>query len=298
MRIQEALEGYWLSLRADNASPLTLERYGRAWRRFGAWLAERGVTEIEQLRADHARGYILARMEAVSPITAHYEMSPLKAFTAWLDREDLLDRDPFRKVRKPKVEQPEMEVLEAAEVRRLLAVFDPKNPAELRDLLIVKLILATGLRRVEAVSARVEDLDRENGSLLVLGKGRKERRVPIPADLGLALWRYVKTTRCHFQPEEAGPLFVTRTGGPVDPVVLTHRFARHVERAGIERRATLHGLRHWAATAMLAQAMPLELVSRTLGHADATITSRVYAHVAFRDIQRAHRAADPLALLK
>jgi site-specific recombinase XerD len=293
--IAEALEGWYLYLRSRNASHHTLARYGRVWRRFSAYLAERNVLNVEEMKAEHARLFILQRMGQVKPISAHYEVTPLKAFTSWLEEMELLDRDPFRKVRKPKVEQNELAVLSAGDVRKLLACFDKKRPDEYRDYVIVSLILATGLRRAEATSALVENFDREGRSLLVMGKGRKQRRVPLPADVVSLIWLYIKRTRAHYA--KSPYLFVTHRGGPLEPSVLTHRFATYVKRAGIQQRATLHGLRHWAATTMLGQAMPLELVSRTLGHADATITSRVYAHVAFRDVQRAYDQANPLRLV-
>lgn len=295
MTIEEALDAWYLHLRSRNASHHTLARYGRVWRRFSSYLASRDVSEIEQLKAEHARLFILKRMAEVKPISAHYEVTPLKAFTSWLEEMELIERDPFRKVRKPKVEQTELAVLPAEDVKKLLAVFDKKKPDEHRDWLMVRLILATGARRAEVTSARLDDFDKDGRSLLITGKGRKQRRLPLPHDLTADLWLYVRRTRARYAKSEY--LFVTRRGGPLESTVFTHRFARYVERAGIQRRATLHGLRHWAATTMLAQAMPLELVSRTLGHADAVITSRVYAHVTFRDVQQAYDQASPLRLL-
>jgi integrase/recombinase XerC len=259
MTIQEALEGWFLHLRADNASPRTLDRCARVWRQFGVWLAERELTDIDQLRAEHLRLYVLARLARVSGITAHYEISPIKSLTAWLERMELLTRDPFRTVQKPKADKREMDILRPDKVKRLLAVFDQKLPHEVREYVIVALVLATGLRRSEVPSALIENLDRERRSLIVMGKGRKQRRVPIPADVAALLWRYVGTTRKRYA--QTHHLFVTQRGGPVDPVVLTHRFEKYVRRAAIDRRATFHGLRHWAASAMLTNAMPLELVS-------------------------------------
>jgi site-specific recombinase XerD len=277
MTLQEALEGWFLHLKADNASPRTLDRYQRVWRQFGTWLSERAVSEIGQLRAEHLRLYVLARLGEVSAVTAQYEVSPIKSFTSWLEEMEFLPRDPFRPVKKPKVERREMQVLRPDEVKRLLATFDQKKPDEFRDFVIVSLVLATGLRRSEVTSALLDDLAKDHRSLIVMGKGRKQRRVPTPADVATPLWRYVEHIRPRYV--RTRHLFVTRRGGPIDPVVLTHRFAKYVRRAGIEGKATFHRLRHWAASTVLVNAMPLELVSRTLGHADSTITSRVYAHV-------------------
>jgi site-specific recombinase XerD len=77
--IKEALDGWYLHLRAEGASVRTLDRYDRVWRQFGAWLAERAITELDQLRPEHARLYVLARMAQVSLITAHYEVTRSRA---------------------------------------------------------------------------------------------------------------------------------------------------------------------------------------------------------------------------
>src|SRR5919202_3403612 len=95
MTLQEALEGWFLHLKADNASPRTLDRYQRVWRQFGTWLSERAVSEIGQLRAEHLRLYVLARLGEVSAVTAQYEVSPIKSFTSWLEEMEFLPRDPF-----------------------------------------------------------------------------------------------------------------------------------------------------------------------------------------------------------
>ena len=294
MTIQEGLDGWYLHLKAQGASYRTIDRYDRVWRQFTTWLTERGVTELEALKPELARLYILNRMAKVSPITAHYEVTPIKSFTAWLEQMEFISSDPFRRVKKPRVERKELQILKPAEVKTLLSVLDQKEPDEFRDYVIISLVLATGLRRGEITGALLKDFDPESRSLLVMGKGRKQRRVPIPPDVVALIWRYIKTVRKRYANPVSTTLFITNRGGPVNPGVMTHRFQRYVQRAEIDHKSTFHGLRHWAASAMLANSMPLELVSRTLGHADAVITSRVYAHVGFNDIQRAFDSANHL----
>jgi site-specific recombinase XerD len=100
--LTDAITDYFRSLRARGLSPLTIDRYERALRFFSAFCARQEITALDQLRADHLRGYILMRSATVAAITLHHNCTPVKAFSRWCEAEELLPRDPLRSVRKPK----------------------------------------------------------------------------------------------------------------------------------------------------------------------------------------------------
>jgi site-specific recombinase XerD len=218
---------------------------------------------------------------------------PIKAFSRWCHTEDLLPRDPFGTVKKPRLPQLERRIVDAAGVRRLLLTYDKSQPEDYRDLAIVKLVISTGIRRVEAVDACLTDLDLKEGTLLVHGKGRKDRRVRISDELAVMLSRWLQVFRPRFLPK-CEHVFISRAGTPLDKTSVTHRFANHARLAQLPVRVTLHQLRHFCATSLLSDGVPLEIVSRQLGHSNATVTSSVYSHVAFSKVAEYHALHDPL----
>jgi len=295
MSIDEALEGWFLHLRQKRCSPHTLDRYGRVWRKFRDWLNERGVRKIEDLKAEHARLFIIQRFGHLKSTTAHYDVTPLKSFSRWLEDQDLLADDPFRRVKRPKMDKVDFAILQPEEAKKLLSVFDLKCPDDLREYTIVSLTLDTGLRRSEVIGARLADLDLEDGSLQVMGKGRKQRRVPISAEVSALLWKYTKTVRPKYAKSDY--LFVSRRGGPLDARNLSRRFSDAVRRSGIGRRVRFHDLRHTCATWCLRAGAPKERVSRMLGHSSDSVTS-IYEHLDYADVAATHQLTNPLRLLR
>jgi integrase/recombinase XerC len=286
MGIDEAFTGWWQHLLSKLPSAHTLDRYGRVWRRFRAFLAERGVQEIGQLRPEHLRAFTIAlRASGLSETTIHYDLSPLKAFTSWLEDEELLASDPFRKVKRPKLNNEEPRVLDERDQRLLLATYDKRKPDELWDYLIIRLTLETGLRRAEVLNATLPNLNLEGRTLRVLGKGRKWRQVPLLPETCHLLWKYIATTRKKWADPRCEAIFVSRRGGPLDHRNFSRRFTRHVAQVRIPYRFRFHDLRHTAATRMIQEGMHTQAVQKVLGHSSDKMT-RLYTHLAFDDVQR------------
>lgn len=288
----EALEGWMIDLEVRRRSDRTRERYRSVVLSFLRWTGKQDVRELD---GDQLRKYILVLMKRHNSETLKREVGNIKTFGRWLSEQEFVERDPFRKVRRPSVDQREWRIVQPEDAQRILAVYDWAKPDEFRDYVVVCLTLDTGLRISEVCGAKLQDVDLMEGSLQVWGKGRKQRRVPLSPEVKLVLKEWIDGIRVRWA--TSSYLFVSRRGGPLDRHRVSGRFRAKVKQAGIPYRVRFHDLRHAAATYALRAGMPKERVSRMLGHANDAITS-IYEHLEFRDIQEAHALANPLRLLQ
>jgi integrase/recombinase XerD len=297
MNLDDALEGWVLDLRQRRRTERTVEGYVTVMHSFIRYCNEAGGDEVEQLRASHLRTFAIERLGGLAPATQHGRVAILKAFGSWLEANDLVASDPFRKVKRPALDRDETpRALTPNQVTTLLGAYDLKNPEDFRDYVIVKLVLDTGMRRGEVIGLTLQDATEglEEGYLRVLGKGRHKRLVPLSDEMKSLLWKYVRKTRAMRSKPGVDALFVTRRGAPLQGVPLYHRFAKKAHSVGVQAR--FHDLRHTSATWALRAGMPKERVSRMLGHSN-DVTTSIYEHLDFTDVKESHAKANPLRLL-
>jgi len=222
-----------------------------------------------------------------------------RVFTAWLARTGRTPHDVGAALKSPKPLRTLPEVLRADEAEGLLAaageLADDGTPAGLRDVAMLEVLYATGIRVGELVGLDVDDLDRDRDLVRVLGKGRKERTVPFGRPAARALDRWVRDGRPRLVAEGAGPaLFLGARGRRIDPRAV--RTLVHRRLADVPGAPDLgpHGLRHTAATHLLEGGADLRSVQELLGHASLATTQR-YTHVSTDRLRRAYRQAHPRA---
>lgn len=206
-----------------------------------------------------------------------------------------LSADPTEFLGIPKIERYLPETLSAAEVEKLIASAAGGTPLELRDRAIVELLYASGLRVSELCGARLENLDLEKGFIRVVGKGNKQRLVPVGSGAREAIDRYLRLGR----PELVGK----RTGGEVFLSVRGRKLTNQRiwqllvalgKRAGLDKEVHPHMLRHSFATHLLEGGADLRIIQEMLGHADIS-TTQIYTHVDSRQLHKAHRRFHPRA---
>lgn len=221
----------------------------------------------------------------------------LRIFFRHLVRRGYLTNDPTEFLGIPKIERYLPETLSAVEVERLIAAAAGSTPLELRDRAIVELLYASGLRVSELCGARLENLDLEKGFIRVIGKGNKQRLVPVGAGAREAIDRYLRLGR----PELVGK----RTGGEVFLSVRGRKLTNQRiwqllvalgKRAGLDKEVHPHMLRHSFATHLLEGGADLRIIQEMLGHADIS-TTQIYTHVDSRQLHKAHRQFHPRARL-
>lgn len=193
---QALLDGFTLSLRAENKSPRTIENYSECVTQFSDWLEQSaGGSPVDAGRAE-IRGFLDHVLATRKDTTARNRYSGLRQFYRWLVEEDEIERSPMADMRPPTTTDKPIRVLTPAEMQRLLDTCSGKDFVSRRDAMI-RLFYDTGMRRGEMAGLTVEDIDVREQLARVLGKGRRHRACPFGARTGQALARYLRERARH-----------------------------------------------------------------------------------------------------
>ena len=259
-----------------------------------------GHTQLDTLELRTLRSW-LAQQQSLgrSRTTLARRATAARVFTAWLARTGRVPADPGSSLASPRAHRVLPPVLRKDEAEALVHAAaehaDDGSPIGLRDVAVLELLYATGVRVGELCGLDVDDLDTERHVLRVLGKGRKERTVPYgrPADLALRLW--LRRGRPAMLAPHSGPaLFLGARGGRLDPRTVRTLVHRRVAEVPGAPDIGPHGLRHTAATHLLEGGADLRSVQELLGHASLA-TTQLYTHVTTDRLRRAYQQAHPRA---
>lgn len=273
----------------------TLIAYGRDLGAFLDHLEERRVIAATAVQARHVVTFLEGlQRRALSARSRARAFAALRGFFRFLVREGILRADPSRDIHLPRLTQRLPRSLAPDEVLRLMGE-EGTNPLVQRDVTMIELIYATGLRVSEAVSLKVSQVNLEAGYLTVVGKGRKERAVPIGSMARRRLVAYLRDTRVVILRGRLSPyLFVNRAGRPLSRQGFWKRLRLAVRRAGVGGSVSPHTLRHAFATHLVERGADLRAVQMMLGHADIS-TTQIYTHVARDRLRAVHRKFHPRA---
>lgn len=288
-------DAFLLHLRTERRlSANTVEAYGFDMRRFSSFLSEGEVALADFSRPHFLRFLSSLRDAGLSARTASRHVSTIRSFFRYLVREGVLPGSPIAQARGPKTGRPLPRYLTVTEVEALLAAPDARTPEGLRDRAMLRILYASGLRATEVVSLRMGNVDVHAGFLRIVGKGSKERIVPVAPRALEALADYVRNGRPAFL-RGRGPtnaLFLSRMGRPITRQTLWNRIAKWAGAAGIRGRVSPHTLRHSFAGHLLAGGADLRAVQAMLGHADIS-TTQIYTHVTAERLREIHRKHHP-----
>jgi integrase/recombinase XerD len=273
----------------------SLEAYQRDLVRYLDYLAERGYAVTALNRTVVPRYLLALRESGLSPRSVARHLSAIRQFHRFLVRQGRATEDPTAHVESPKPWRRLPGVLNTEEVERLLAVPQPTTPAGLRDRAILEVMYASGLRVSEAVGLRLAHLDLGVGILRVVGKGDKERLVPV-GDMALDSVRdYLKRGRPALAKEPpAEQLFLGRHGRGLTRQTVWHLITRCAQVAGITKPVSPHTLRHSFATHLLEGGADLRAVQLMLGHADIG-TTQIYTHLSRSHLKAVYDKYHPRA---
>jgi integrase/recombinase XerD len=281
----------------------TLAAYRRDLRRYAAFLTRREIHEPEDVEEATIRSFVASLSASThGPDDAPYRatsvartLSAVRSFHRFLLREGVTDRDPAAGVPQPRLPRSLPRPLPVDDVRRLLEAPDEGSPAGLRDRAILELLYGSGLRISELTELDVDDLDLEEGSLRVLGKGGKEREVPLGSFGRDAVSAYLTRGRPALASVATrGAVFLNTRGGRLSRQSCARLLGRYVRLAGIERRVTLHTLRHSFATHLLEGGADVRVVQELLGHASVA-TTQIYTLVTAHHLREVYEGSHPRA---
>lgn len=289
--IDAFLDALWME---RGLQPNTLQAYGTDLRALARWLAAR---ETDLLGADRGQlqGYLADRIQAgVRMRSLRRLLSTVKRFYRYQVRLGRLSEDPSARIDTPRVGRALPHALSESEVEALLAAPATAEPRGLRDRAMLETMYACGLRVSELVGLHAGALNRTHGVLRLVGKGGKERLVPVGDEALDWIDRYLREARPELLRGRDGTdaLFVTARGGPMTRQAFWHLVKRHARSVGIERPLSPHTLRHAFATHLLNHGADLRVVQMLLGHSDLS-TTQIYTHVARARLQEVHARHHP-----
>ncbi len=289
-----AIDRYLAWLAAERrVSPHTLAAYGRDCAALAAHLAGADVHTPAAVLPGHLAGFLAAaQARGLAARSRARALAAVRGLFAFLVRDGELRVDPTRTLRRPRLGRPLPKSVAQASLAELLAR-GSDDPLEQRDLAMIELVYACGLRVSEVIGLTVTQVRLEAGYLTVIGKGRKERAVPIGRAARDRLLAYLRDTRPQLLRGRLSPhLFVTRAGRPMARQTFARRLRRCALRAGLREHLSPHTLRHAFATHLVEGGADLRAVQLMLGHADIG-TTEIYTHVARDRLREVHRKFHP-----
>ncbi len=289
--IYRFLDALWLE---SGLSENTLNAYRTDLRQYAIYLAGRGV-DLRDAGREHFQSYLGERFRrGARSATAARCVSTMRRFYRYLVREGVVVRDPTEDIQSPKLPRALPKSLTEAQVESLLSAVDPATPLGCRDKAMLETLYASGLRVSELVELRMSEIDLAAGVVRVVGKGGKERLVPLGDSAVSTVTAYLREARAELLAgDHSDALFVTRRGGPMTRQAFWQLIKRYAVRAGIAPGSlSPHTLRHAFATHLLNHGADLRSVQMLLGHADLS-TTQIYTHVARERLKNLHATHHP-----
>jgi integrase/recombinase XerD len=284
--VDEFCDSLWLE---DGLARNTLDSYRRDLAGLAAWLSGRHAKDL--LRASHADllDYLAYRVSAKArPRTTGRLLSSLKRFYRFALRQGKIKADPSLRIDAPKLPRSLPKTLSEEDVETLLAAPDVAKPLGARDRAMLEVLYASGLRVSELVGLKVPQLSLDMGVVRVLGKGAKERLVPLGEEALAWVRGYLAEARpAILRGCPADALFVTGRAEPMTRQMFWHLIKRYAGTAGLDKPISPHTLRHAFATHLLNHGADLRVVQLLLGHSDVS-TTQIYTHVARERLKQLH----------
>ena len=269
----------------------TLDGYRRDLAALSRWAAEEGRA-LESLDANAIRAFIAAgHRGGLSPSSLQRRLSACRGFFAWLLRQGAIAANPAAGIRAPRAARKLPQVLDPDEAKVLVEV-PTDAPLGLRDRALLELFYSSGLRLSELCALRWRDLDLADGLVTVMGKGERQRTVPIGSHARAALAEWAGSTGAG----PGDPVFPGRNG-PITPRAVQLRVRKLARQQGLFKRVHPHLLRHSFASHILESSGDLRGVQELLGHADIS-TTQVYTHLDYQHLARVYDGAHPRAKRK
>ncbi|MFC3714597.1 tyrosine recombinase XerC [Luteimonas soli] len=271
----------------------TLDAYRRDLAALSEWAQGQGIADLETLQPGQLRAFVAAEhRRGLAPKSLQRRLSACRSFYQWLLKNGRIALNPVAAIKAPKAPRRLPQVLDADEASRLVEVpTDVK--LGLRDRALLELFYSSGLRLSELCALRWRDLDLGNGLVTVLGKGNKQRSVPVGSHARAALEAWRDETKA----ANEAPVFPGRGGAPISQRAVQIRIRQLAQRQGMFKHVHPHMLRHSFASHMLESSGDLRGVQELLGHADIA-TTQIYTHLDFQHLAKVYDAAHPRAKRK
>jgi len=279
------------------ASPHTLKAYAQDLKALEAYLEPQGVA-LERVNHLHLRGFLGTQSVELAASTRARRLAGIKAFFKYLTRRKVIETNPARRVKTPKLPQRLPRAVPVDEAFALMEAPDAEALLGLRDRAMLEVLYGSGLRVSELCGLSLDSVDLRAGTARVLGKGNKERICPLsaPAVEALSEWlgRRSELLAKPAKRQDPQALFLNFRGGRLTARSVERHLDRYVRSLALNRKLSPHALRHSFATHLLAGGADIRSIQELLGHASLSTTQR-YTAVSFEQLQKVYDAAHPRA---
>ncbi len=284
-----------------NASDLTIKSYREDLMDLADFLTDEGQKKVapRDVDASQLRGYVSALHDAGYARTSiARKLASLRSFYRFAQRQQMADTNPAKPLRNPRGHRKLPHFLTSDEVNTLLGSPDANDAMGLRDIAILEVIYSAGLRVSEVVGMNDRDLDFEEGTVRIRGKGKKERIGSIGKHAAKALHSYyaVRNRADHGDSKDL-PTFTNRFGQRLTTRSIARMLEKYIKESGLDSRTTPHTLRHSFATHLLDRGADIRSVQEMLGH-KSLVTTQIYTHVSTTALKQAYTKAHPRASKK
>ncbi len=287
--IDQFLDAVWMEA---GLSPLSLAAYRSDLSAYARFVSERS-SMLKDAPETMLQEYVAMRGSQVSARTSARAISSFRRFYRWLLREGLSDTDPSALIKLPGLARTLPDTLSEAEIDLLLAAPDTSTAYGLRDQAMLELMYASGLRVSELIGIEMGQIDMQLGVVKILGKGNKERLVPVGEQALDCLIVYTQTARHDLvRQTTSSALFLSSRGTAMSRQAFWQMIKRYTLQAGIRGNVSPHTLRHAFATHLLNHGADLRVLQMLLGHSDLS-TTQIYTHVATARLQEIHQKHHP-----
>jgi len=307
-QLSKCIDYYEVCNRAEGKSPKTISWYSANLRRFRNYLKSRHLPDLlDNIDIKLLREYVIyllkkkrfdghpytpVQIEPLSSATVHGHVRTLRAFFGWLVAEGLIQNNPAKDLKPLKVTKKVITTLSDQEIESILNTLSPTNPSDARNRTIFMILLDTGLRIGELINLNTGDTHMDEGFLKVMGKGKKERIVPIGSNAQRALQRYLFRYRPNPTLSRTDNVFLSIHGDPLTENSIKLMFARLAQRSGI-KRLHAHLCRHTFATWFLINGGDVSTLQQILGHSTLEMV-RHYVNLASNQVAIQHQRFSPL----
>jgi site-specific recombinase XerD len=308
LKLSELIDYYEVCNKSEGKSPKTVSWYSANLRQFDSYVKSRHLSDsVDSVDIKLLRQYVLhllnkvkrngqscpsARGGLLSAATVHGHVRTLKVFFSWLAREEIIDTNPAQGLKPPKVTKKIVPTLSDEEIREILNTFNIRDPIDVRNQTIFMVLLDTGLRIGELINLKIGDVNLDSGILKVLGKGRKERVVPLGNKAQRAVHKYLFRFRTEPANGTIDNVFLSIHGAPLSENSMKLMFARLAQRSGV-KRLHAHLCRHTFATKFLVNGGDVFTLQQILGHSTLEMV-RHYASLASSHVVMQHQRYSPL----
>jgi integrase/recombinase XerD len=289
--VQKFMNALWIE---EGLSENTQKAYGSDLALFAHWLGEKQQSNLLLATAIEVEEYLAHKYrQQASERSSARLLSSLRKFFLYCVREGFLLEDPTATIESPRIGRLLPRTLTEADVEALLDAPDTEDLLGCRDRVMLEVLYATGLRVSELVGLRLGQVNLRQGVMRVVGKGNKDRLVPIGEEAEDWLNRYLQTVRpAILKGKRTDDLFVTERGAAMTRQAFWYLIKRHAFKAGIHKPLSPHTLRHAFATHLLNHGADLRVVQMLLGHSDLSST-QIYTHIAQERLKDLHARCHP-----